>query len=99
MKVYYAPICIHCRNFMHLVKLRGLEDRVEAVNIIESTANMKEFLRLRDTSDLYIPVRQEGRIGIPCFVVGEDVILDVNEALARIGEGLVQESEILEHPA
>lgn len=31
-------------------------------------SNLKEFLKIRDTNDLFIPVKQEGQIGIPCIV-------------------------------
>ena len=33
----------------------------------EKTANLKAFLKLRDSSPLFDSVRQEGGIGIPCI--------------------------------
>ena len=33
----------------------------------KKTANLKAFLKLRDGSPLFDPVRQEGGIGIPCI--------------------------------
>lgn len=94
MKVYLTEICIHCRNFMHLMKLRGLE--LEVVNITENTTNLKEFLRLRDHNPVLAPRREAGGIGIPCFTDGDWVSLDPNEALARLGQPPVREDEILE---
>ena len=37
---------------------------------------LKAFLKLRDTLEIFRPVREEGRIGIPCIVDGEKVALD-----------------------
>lgn len=95
MKAYVTEICINCRNFLYLRQLRGLE-QVELVDITASTANLKEFLHLRDNRQEFAPRKAAGMIGIPCFVDGERLTLDVNEALSWLGEGPVQPEEIRE---
>ena len=39
----------------------------EYLDFAEKTANLKAFLKLRDSSPLFNSVRQEGGIGIPCI--------------------------------
>ena len=39
----------------------------EFLDFAEKTANLKAFLKLRDSSPLFDSVRQEGGIGIPCI--------------------------------
>jgi len=90
MKVYGSEICGDCRDFKALMAQRGFE--VEYVDITESVANLRAFLNLRDTNAVFDEIRREGRIGIPAFVseAGE-VTLDLNTALAWIGQPPVEE--------
>ena len=47
------------------------------VDITVSTANMKEFLHLRDTRKEFDAVKKAGSIGVPCFLKEDgSVILD-----------------------
>lgn len=39
----------------------------EYLDFADKTANLKEFLKLRDGSPLFDAVRQAGNIGIPCI--------------------------------
>jgi glutaredoxin-related protein len=41
------------------------------VNITESMANLKAFLKYRDHHPAFAEVRQAGRVGLPCTVVDE----------------------------
>jgi glutaredoxin-related protein len=94
MKVYGADICIDCRNFKHINKTRGLN--LEYIDIVENTTNLKEFLKIRDTSEVFRACRERGGIGIPCFVQEDKVTLDINEAFSWIGQEAVKEEEIVE---
>lgn len=94
MKVYGSSICINCRNFKHINSLRGL--KLEFIEITENTANLKEFLHLRDTESVFDSVKEIGRIGIPAFVHDGKITLDIDEAFSWIGEPPVKDSEILE---
>ena len=42
--------------------------RFRRVDIGEHVANLKGFLRLRDQNPAFETIRQEGYVGIPCFV-------------------------------
>lgn len=95
MKVYSAMICIDCRNFKQIRESRKLD--VEVVDIVESTANLREFLALRDKSDVFDGCRDHGGIGIPCFVEGDKVTLDIDEAMGWLGQPPIREDEIIEH--
>ena len=94
MKVYGAEICIDCRNYKHIAKERNLD--LEYVDITENTMNLREFLQLRDSAKEFDPVRERGGIGIPVFVDGDKVTLDINEAFSWIGQPPVKEEEIVE---
>ena len=96
MKVYGAEICMDCRNYKAIQKNRGFE--AEYIDITASTANLKEFLKLRDTEELFAPVRAHSGIGIPLFV-NEDgrMTFDFDEAFSWIGQPPVKEEEIIEH--
>ncbi|MEZ3436470.1 MAG: hypothetical protein K1W34_18015 [Lachnospiraceae bacterium] len=94
MKVYGADICIDCRNFKHIRKLRGLN--LEFIDITADTASLKEFLMIRDKGDIFKSCREEGGIGIPCFVEGNRMTLDIDEAFSWIGQPPVRKEEILE---
>lgn len=94
MKVYGAEICIDCRNYKHIAKARNLD--LEYIDITENTANLREFLHLRDKEKAFEVVKERGGIGIPAFVHEDKVTLDINEAFSWIGQKPVEEEEIVE---
>lgn len=92
MKVYGSEICGDCREFKFLMAQRGFT--VDYVDITESVANLRDFLQLRDHEAAFAPVRERGSIGIPAFVKEDgEVTLDLNTALAWIGEEPVDEDD------
>ena len=96
MKVYGAEICIDCRNYRAIQKARGFE--AEYVDITASTANLKEFLFLRDNEPVFQEVRMRGGIGIPLFVREDGrKTFDIDEAFSWIGQPPVRDEEIVEH--
>lgn len=54
-------------------KLAGNPD-YEIIDIGEHVRKLKEFLRLRDSSPAFCPVKASGSIGIPCFVTDDGQI-------------------------
>ena len=52
-------------------RLSGNPD-FEIIDIGEHVRNLKEFIRLRDSSPAFDSVKADGSIGIPCFAA-EDV--------------------------
>jgi len=95
MKVYGAEICIGCRNYKAIQKSRGFE--AEYVDITASTANLKEFLAIRDTEPMFEDVKSRHAIGIPLFVKEDgQKTFDMDEAFSWIGQPPVKEEEIVE---
>ncbi len=97
LKVYGTELCIDCRNYLAIQKMRGFE--AEYIDIVESTSNLKAFLEIRDCDPLFEKVRENHGIGIPLFVREDgEKTLDINEAFAWIAQPPVDESEIVEKP-
>ena len=65
IKVYGMKICPDTVECCEALKKAGVE--FEYLDFAEKTANLKAFLKLRDSSPLFNSVRQEGGIGIPCI--------------------------------
>lgn len=98
---YGSEICIDCRNALAILKARNLEDKFRFIDMTANTDNMKDFLTLRDREAAFAPAREgaNGRafIGIPAFVnEAGKVTLDLDQALAWLGQPAVREEEIVE---
>ena len=65
-KYYGTPLCPDCLAADET--LRGTDVPTEFINITASTANLKEFLALRDSREEFTPIKAAGNIGIPCFL-------------------------------
>ena len=65
LKVYGLKICPDTVECCEALTRAGVE--YEFLDFAEKTANLKAFLKLRDSSPLFDSVRQEGGIGIPCI--------------------------------
>ena len=53
-------------------------------DISASLDNLKEYLELREKSPLYVPVKAEGRIGIPCFIKEDGTeTMDLDDILKK----------------
>lgn len=66
MKYYGTPLCPDCVEADKLIAEKGIA--CEYICITESTANLKEFLALRDTRAEFDEIKKAGGIGIPCFL-------------------------------
>ncbi len=58
-----CPDCVRCRE-----ELDRAGVTYTYLDFSENLMNLKEFLALRDHSDSFDEIRQEGKIGIPCIV-------------------------------
>lgn len=67
LKFYGSKICGDCREALCLFEQHGFREYTY-IDITASTANLKEFLALRDSRPELAEARGEGRIGIPCFL-------------------------------
>ncbi|MCI6059583.1 MAG: hypothetical protein MR729_00300 [Dorea sp.] len=48
--------------------------------------NLKRFLKLRDTEAIFDAVKEQGKVGIPCFKLEDGTLtLDLEEVLDKIG--------------
>lgn len=95
MKVYGAEICIDCRNYKAIQKARGFE--AEYIDITANTANLREFLKIRDNDPVFATVRENSGIGIPLFVREDGTkTFDFDEAFSWIGQEPVKDEEIVE---
>ena len=60
-----CPDCVAAKAQLEEVTAAQLDYR----NITRNTATLKEFLRHRDHDEMFKPVMEEGRIGIPLFIL------------------------------
>ena len=80
-KVYVMASCQDCIE----VKA-GLSSNpcYEIIDIGEHVRNLKEFIRLRDSSPAFDAIKANGSIGIPCFVTDDGrVSFDAGEHIAK----------------
>ena len=65
-----CPDCVRCREDLDRAGVA-----YEYLDFSESLKNLKEFLKLRDESDLFAEVKKNGGIDIPCIVKEDGTIL------------------------
>ncbi len=75
--LFYSELCPDTKSFV--AKLERLNIDYKQVNIFESMANFKQFLRLRDTDKAFDDAKAQGYAGIPVLVIDERIILDIDE--------------------
>ena len=75
LMVYGMKICPDTVACLEALTKADIE--FEYLDLAEKTANLKAFLKLRDSRPLFDAVRQEGNIGIPC-VQREDGSITLN---------------------
>lgn len=66
LKIYgsmLCPDCVACRKALDEKKIP-----YEYLDFADSLINLKQFLKIRDTSLAFQKVKEEGRIGIPCII-------------------------------
>lgn len=80
LKIYGTWLCPDCRDAEQKLNAAGVQ--FEFIDIFNSTANLKEFLTIRDNSTLYDEVRKNKAIGVPTFVKENgDITLNIDEVL------------------
>lgn len=65
LKIYGMMICPDCVECRADLDKAGVE--YTFLDFASETKNLKEFLKLRDTSEMFCKAREEGNIGIPCI--------------------------------
>ena len=68
-----CPDCVEAKEYFEKVNYK-----YEFVNITESMANLKEFLKLRDTRKEFEVIKNLGYVGIPAILTdnGEVIVGD-----------------------
>ncbi len=76
--LFYSELCPDTKPFV--AELERLNINYQPVNIFESMANFKQFLRLRDTDKAFDDAKAQGYAGIPVLVVDDErIILDIDK--------------------
>lgn len=84
MKVYYSDLCPDCTEAKKVLDENDIS--FDLVEITESMAALKEFLKLRDEREEFEEIKEENKIGIPCFYFEDSSIsFDVDEAVKKEG--------------
>ena len=66
LKIYGTIACKDCEECIAAFEKAGLT--FEFLEFRDDLSHLKEFLKLRDSSSLFDPVREAGGIGIPCII-------------------------------
>ena len=66
LKIYGSPMCPDCVKCKQELEEAGVEFLY--LDIGEKLLYLKQFLKLRDSNELFDAVRQRGQIGIPCIL-------------------------------
>lgn len=68
-----------------LSKLYDADVAVDFRDIFGSHADLKMFLQIRDTNELYADIRGTDRIGLPCFILDDgEITLKLSDVLGKI---------------
>ncbi len=76
IKIYGMPSCPDCAYIKPQIEGK---DGYEYIDIGSHVRKLKEFLRLRDKSDVFAECREKGMAGIPCFVLEDGTVTLVPE--------------------
>lgn len=75
LKVYGTQLCPDCVECKYNLDQNNIE--YVDVDINKQLKNLKEFLRLRDSEDIFNEAKEKGYIGIPALVTDDnEIILD-----------------------
>lgn len=74
IKVYIMPSCPDCAYL-----LDQFDERFTVIDIGSDVKLLKEFIALRDNSDIFADLKKDGKLGIPCFVKEDGTISFVPE--------------------
>ena len=72
LKIYGSMLCPDCVQCCDELTAAGVA--YDFYDFADSLMHLKEFLKIRDGSDLFDAARQAGSIGIPCIVAEDDTV-------------------------
>ena len=71
IRIYGMESCPDCNYVERQAKDK---DGYEIIDIGTHVRNLKEFLRLRDSSPAFDEAKRDGSVGIPCFVLEDGTV-------------------------
>ncbi len=82
LKIYGSMLCPDCVDCCRDLAEAAVE--FEFCDFADSLQNLKDFLKLRDSSNLFDDLRAAGKIGIPCILREDETItLDWQEFINK----------------
>ena len=82
LTLYYSSLCPDTVPFKAAMERLGMTAR--EVDITASMRNLKEFLRVRDGEEVFIPRKEQGMVGIPCLVTNKgEYLFEVSDLEER----------------
>lgn len=74
--LFGSPLCPDCGPAKEMLEEAGI--RFLYLDITGDLANLKKFLKLRDSHSEFDLIKENEKIGIPCLSIndGEEIILD-----------------------
>jgi glutaredoxin-related protein len=92
MRMYGSYLCPDVLNAMKTLKEHGIE--YIHMDITADLSHLKTFLRIRESSPLFLSVRANGSIGIPCFEMNSgEITLNVEDVLKQHPNDLTADSK------
>ena len=84
LTLYYSSLCPDTVPFKAAMERLGVTAR--EVDITASMRNLKEFLRLRDTKEVFVPRKEQGMVGVPCLAFSGEYIFEVSDLEERFAK-------------
>ena len=83
--VYSSIHCGACPAMKAWLTAHGVE--YTTVDISSGMLPLKQFLKYRDTREEFAPIREAGRVGLPCIVInkGEKILFMPDDVAAEFG--------------
>lgn len=75
LKIYGSMLCKDCIACREALDRAGIA--YDFLDFTSELSYLKEFLKIRDSNDLFLQAKQEGQIGIPC-ILHEDGTITLN---------------------
>lgn len=72
MKIYGTDLCPDCLAAKKILDEKNIP--YDYVDVTKNIADLKAFLRLRDTSPAFDAVKKAGNIGVPAFISEDGAI-------------------------
>lgn len=86
--VYGYDVCPDCIDAIKELKNHNVT--FNYMDFAKSTVNLKRFLKLRDSNPEFDNAKQDGNIGIPCFLLSDGTVtLDLHEVLKKLSADIL----------